>query len=342
MISSYFLPLSLLVFPILLLPLSTADPTPVIESAPPKPTSPGGVPRPFHSGPSPSPRNRPPPEENSSSVSRTGERDTGSASGALPICAQISQLDPSAATPEGLNAVSPRPLRSQRPSLEGRSPTHVAGNVAAGVSQAGGGRGIHPPPHIATSATGGDKTNGSPPRGPAAAAGGGSGPSAPLLERVGGGEFARDRENKVRQGSPVPLPKGMTGELMRQVAALDVTRMSCEQVRLSCSQLYVEKSWNSPYVVLFECTLEEGKRRSEFRWDVVTEDHRSGRHSYVLRSSRTDEEDSSHYLVLVTEKWPVCVSTKSKDSEVPGHFPPFVARWDKLAYHPFPNCLMHW
>ena len=63
----------------------------------------------------------------------------------------------------------------------------------------------------------------------------GGGPSASLLERAGGGEFTRDRENKVRQGSPVPLPKGMTGELMRQVAALDVTRMSCEQVRASYS-----------------------------------------------------------------------------------------------------------
>lgn len=32
------------------------------------------------------------------------------------------------------------------------------------------------------------------------------------------------------------LPKGMTGELMRQVAVLDVTRMSCQQVR-SCVRI---------------------------------------------------------------------------------------------------------
>eukprot|EP00752_Nemacystus_decipiens_P010771 g9583.t2 len=84
--------------------------------------------------------------------------------------------------------------------------------------------------HHPRSAAGGDNAVGSPPRGPVVVAGAGSGPSAFLLERAGGGEFARDRENKVRQGSPVPLPKGMTGELMRQVAALDVTRMSCDQI----------------------------------------------------------------------------------------------------------------
>ncbi|CAN0153144.1 unnamed protein product, partial [Pylaiella littoralis] len=42
--------------------------------------------------------------------------------------------------------------------------------------------------------------------------------------------FERDGENKVRHELPVPLPKGMTGELMRLVAGLDVTRMTCEQI----------------------------------------------------------------------------------------------------------------
>lgn len=47
------------------------------------------------------------------------------------------------------------------------------------------------------------------------------------LRRAGEGETSEDCAAK--PGSPV-LPKGMTGELMRQVAALDLTRMSCDQV----------------------------------------------------------------------------------------------------------------
>lgn len=44
-----------------------------------------------------------------------------------------------------------------------------------------------------------------------------------------GGEGEASEDSPAKPGSPV-LPKGMTGELMRQVAALDMTRMSCDQV----------------------------------------------------------------------------------------------------------------
>ena len=40
-----------------------------------------------------------------------------------------------------------------------------------------------------------------------------------------------EKGGSVRAASSAQLPKGMTGELMRQVAALDVSRISCEQVR---------------------------------------------------------------------------------------------------------------
>lgn len=53
----------------------------------------------------------------------------------------------------------------------------------------------------------------------------------------------------MRQGSPVPLPKGMTGELMRQVAALDVTRMSCAQVTLSC-RLVCDEGEPGLYIII--------------------------------------------------------------------------------------------
>ena len=62
-------------------------------------------------------------------------------------------------------------------------------------------------------------------------------PGAP--DTTGGGEgsqlrmASQQRENIKpgdAQGSPAPLPRGLTGELMRNVAALDVTRMSCDQV----------------------------------------------------------------------------------------------------------------
>lgn len=40
------------------------------------------------------------------------------------------------------------------------------------------------------------------------------------------------------RGLTGPLPKGMTGELMRQTAALDVTRMSCEQVNTTVAGIF--------------------------------------------------------------------------------------------------------
>lgn len=43
----------------------------------------------------------------------------------------------------------------------------------------------------------------------------------------GGGRGAATASH---QAGPTSLPQGMTGELMRRVAALDITRMSCEQV----------------------------------------------------------------------------------------------------------------
>lgn len=42
------------------------------------------------------------------------------------------------------------------------------------------------------------------------------------------GGWARDGNHQV-----VSLPKGMTGELMRKVASIDVTRMSCQEVIVS-------------------------------------------------------------------------------------------------------------
>jgi len=188
------------------------------------------------------------------------------------VRSQNGQIDPKAAIAEGLNAVSPRPLHSQRPSLEGRRPAdqpappsqphppasrpmHLGGNVTESRRMEGvieGGR-FCPPSRIITAGGDGGGVAQSPRRGPSSdgagarrdpagetaalgsRGGSGSGEHGTFkLGRAGCGEFARDRENKVRQGSPVPLPKGMTGELMRQVAALDITRMSCQQVRRGC------------------------------------------------------------------------------------------------------------
>lgn len=78
----------------------------------------------------------------------------------------------------------------------------------------------------------------------------------------------------MRQGSPVPLPKGMTGELMRQVAALDVTRMSCEQVRLSCSvarvRLKPTNSTKNMWLRAHVIHVADCKRRNGFGSDVAT------------------------------------------------------------------------
>lgn len=188
--------------------------------------------------------------------------------GVAQIRSQNGQIDPKAAIAQGLNAVSPRPLQSQRPSLDGRRPAdqpappsqpnspvarpiHAGGTAAENrrVEVVREGVRFSPPPRVNTAGGDGGGSGPSPPRrqssdGGSAARGSASGISSLRrgggsasgehgvfsLGRAGVGEFARDRENKVRQGSPVPLPKGMTGELMRQVAALDVTRMSCEQV----------------------------------------------------------------------------------------------------------------
>ncbi|CAM9150774.1 unnamed protein product [Ectocarpus sp. 4 AP-2014] len=141
-------------------------------------------------------------------------------------------LDPNATRPtQGLRDVSPRPLNSQRPSMEGRRPTshpHPPSqeNTTAGTGNALGSARARTD---AAASEGRGNFPSSSMRGAVASRGTGGGGFL-RSGRLGGGEYERDRENKVRQGSPVPLPKGMTGELMRQVAALDVTRMSCEQI----------------------------------------------------------------------------------------------------------------
>lgn len=121
---------------------------------------------------------------------------------------------------DGLRALSSRPLQIRRGS---RERTHVV-----------------PPPHHASaqkqrmppSAASAPTT--SPINTRRSSIGGGPrediGPSeSRSIERDGGGGRSGG------QGS-FPLPKGMTGELMRRVAALDVTRMSCEQVSYGSQQ----------------------------------------------------------------------------------------------------------
>lgn len=72
---------------------------------------------------------------------------------------------------------------------------------------------------------------------PVSVASGGGG-SFPLGAPTGGGDSPIRRASQFRENkgddplapSAAPVPRGLTGELMRNVAALDVTRMSCDQV----------------------------------------------------------------------------------------------------------------
>lgn len=128
---------------------------------------------------------------------------------------------------EGLKAVSPRPLHNQRPSLEGRS---SVGHFPS-PRRPGGTTGTNNEVFV-SGGTLGEKG--------AAAATVARSETNISVSLQGRGEFERDRENKVRQGSPVPLPKGMTGELMRQVAALDVTRMSGDQVNRTHGRWFLQ------------------------------------------------------------------------------------------------------
>ncbi|CAN0153209.1 unnamed protein product, partial [Pylaiella littoralis] len=189
-----------------------------------------------HRPQSPPPQNRPPQEGNSTSNTTTTSNVTIGVVQLRPHNRGL-VVDPNVAVApsEKLNAVSARPMHNQRPSLEGRKPAALApssplprpNNTAAAAGQIHAG--LSPPPGTATAGAGGGNISALPrSMGTAVAADrGSSNPTAPLRRW---GEFERDRENKVRQGSPGPLPKGMTPELMRLVAGLDVTRMTCEQI----------------------------------------------------------------------------------------------------------------
>lgn len=170
-------------------------------------------------GNTPPSRTQPPPPRNSSGAETERVR---------PSHGVLDRLTNAPA--DELKAVSPRPLHNQRPSLEGRrwvgqSPPSPRPRITAGKAHAD---------HLSTEANDEEFPNGG--------KSGGNGASIPIASsktniRVslqGRGGFERDRENTAREGPPVPLPKGMTGELMRQVAALDVTRMSCDQVSGTC------------------------------------------------------------------------------------------------------------
>lgn len=117
---------------------------------------------------------------------------------------------------EGVRAPPPRVAQNQINSPEGRviyvspRPT-MAGAVASEILEA-------MPVSVASGVI-------SPSHGAPATAAGGDGSQ---LRRA-----SQQRENIKSggaQASPAPLPRGLTGELMRNVAALDVTRMSCDQV----------------------------------------------------------------------------------------------------------------
>lgn len=64
--------------------------------------------------------------------------------------------------------------------------------------------------------------------------------------KVGEGAKAGSRvesdDPREGRGQPTSLPKGMTGQLMRQVAALDVTRMSCQQASIRTEGGVIEPS----------------------------------------------------------------------------------------------------
>lgn len=119
---------------------------------------------------------------------------------------------------DGVRAPPPRVAQNQINPPEGRvihvSPRPaMAGAVASGILEA-------MPVSVASGVI-------SPSHGAPATAGGGDG-SQPR-------RASQQRENIKpgdAQASPAPLPRGLTGELMRNVAALDVTRMSCDQVRV--------------------------------------------------------------------------------------------------------------
>ncbi|CAM9123769.1 unnamed protein product, partial [Hapterophycus canaliculatus] len=142
-------------------------------------------------------------------------------------CSSSDGLDRPANIPaEGLKAVSPRPLHNQRPSLDGRRWVGQSASPPRASATAGSTHAVH----LSAAANNEGITSEGRSGENRAATTVASLETTISVSLQGRGEFERDRENKVRQGSPVPLPKGMTGELMRQVAALDVTRMSCDQI----------------------------------------------------------------------------------------------------------------
>lgn len=122
-----------------------------------------------------------------------------------------------AAAVEGVRAPPPRVAQDQFVSPDGRVIRISPRPTVVGAATSGGILEVMPVSVAAGMAA--------PPKGTLATAGGGDGSQ---LRR------ASQQREKIKPGntqaSPAPLPSGLTGELMRNVAALDVTRMSSDQV----------------------------------------------------------------------------------------------------------------
>lgn len=122
-----------------------------------------------------------------------------------------------AASAEGVRAPPPRVAQNQFRSPDGRVIRVSPRPSVVGAATSGGILEVMPVSVASGMAP--------PPKGTCATAGGGDDSQ---LRRA-----SQQRENIKTgnaQASPAPLPSGLTGELMRNVAALDVTRMSCDQV----------------------------------------------------------------------------------------------------------------
>lgn len=124
---------------------------------------------------------------------------------------------------EELNPVSPRPAQNRRISLEGRpllskpfplGPEVFTSPAGPAPATAAAEESIirSPPPAFRFTDSGGGKERGT---------------AVDVRRRP------RDEAKFPKPKQTASLPNGATGELLRQVAALDVTRMTCEQVRTS-------------------------------------------------------------------------------------------------------------
>lgn len=145
----------------------------------------------------PAPAGPPPQESKSEGVTNTSDR-----KGVITAMA----------AGEGVKAPPPRVATNQIHAPDGRiiqvSPPVQNAGVTGGilkvvpVSVASGGGGSLPPGAL----TGGDSP----------------------IRRAS--QFRENKGDDPLAPSAAPVPRGLTGELMRNVAALDVTRMSCDQV----------------------------------------------------------------------------------------------------------------